>query len=206
MTPTQTDAVIAAIRTRYTRLAWSPEVWADFRAAMLKIRIDEAQGVAAVANVVLTTKTVPGPAHFLEAFKTAQGERQATAPARAAETPGPANWHPRAWSIVRGWQWLWDEKNWPEVPAMLQRFAERSGWLPSWEVAIDPLRVGEFTSAEIAELGLWVRGQTRQVMKTERDIWAESQREAQARRVWIIAELRKQAARDMAAQAAGGTA
>ena len=197
MTPTEADSVIAAIKARLTRLAWAPEVWADFRAAMLRVKIDDTQGVAVVSEVILTNKTVPSPAHFLEGFKAAQGEKpQTCSPAVPGDGYRGENWHPRAWGIVRGWTWMRAEENWDKLPALMEEFSRASGWLPNWEAIIAPNPPGPFTNEEIQELGLWVNGRTKKSNpRGSFDQWAEKQREDQARRVRLITELRKQIAR-----------
>ena len=124
MTPTQADTVIAGIRARLTRLAWSPEVWDDFREAMLRVKINDRQGMAAVSNVVMTVKGVPAPAHFIEAFKSAQGEKpQTCSPATPESGYRGEFWHPRGWAIVRGWMWMRREENWDKLPALMEEFS-----------------------------------------------------------------------------------
>lgn len=197
MTPTQADTVIAGIRARLTRLAWSPEVWDDFREAMLRVKINDRQGMAAVSNVVMTVKGVPAPAHFIEAFKSAQGEKpQTCSPATPESGYRGEFWHPRGWAIVRGWMWMRREENWDKLPALMEEFSRASGWLPNWEAIIAPNPPGPFTNEEIQELGLWVNGRTKKSNpRGSFDQWAEKQREDQARRVRLITELRKQIAR-----------
>ncbi len=192
MTPTEADSVIEAIRARRP-FQWSPEMLADFRAAMLKFRIDGEQGRAAAINVILTSKFPPTPAHYLEAFAAAQGLPQATTGSPRAQSEGfrGADWHPRGWAIVLAWKWAWDEKNWPVVAQWMPEFAETSGWMPNWECVIDPNRAGDFTSREVEQLGLWMRERIgRKPPSSTGDLWAERQREIQARRVKTIAELR----------------
>lgn len=192
MTPTQADSVIAAIRARLTRLAWTPEVWADFRAAMLRVRIDDAQGVAVVAEVILSSKTVPTPAHFLEGFKAAQGERpQTCSPATEASGYRGEFWHPQGWAVVRGWMWLRAEENLDKLPALLAEYNREFGADVDWEDLIAPGAHERYTSGFVQNLGLWVNARTRKENpRGSFDLYAMKQREAQERRVRIIARLR----------------
>lgn len=192
MTPTQADNVIAAIKARLTRLAWAPEVWADFRAAMLRTKIDDAQGCAVVSEVILTNKTVPSPAHFLEGFKAAQGEKpQTCSPAVPGDGYRGENWHPRAWGIVRGWTWMRAEENWPKMPALMAEYRTEFGVDVDWEAIIAPNAHERFSSGFIENLGLWVNRKTRKDNpRGSYDLWAAKQRADQERRVRIIAQLR----------------
>lgn len=197
MTPTEADSVIAAIKARLTRLAWAPEVWADFRAAMLRVKIDDTQGVAVVSEVILTNKTVPSPAHFLEGFKAAQGEKpQTCSPAVPGDGYRGENWHPRAWGIVRGWTWMRAEENWDKLPAMLAEYAREFGVdAPDWEAIIAPDAHERFSNGAIENLGLWINRRTRKThARGSFDLWAAKQREAQERRVRVIRALREQVA------------
>lgn len=192
MTPTQADTVIAAIRARLTRLAWTPEVWADFRGAMIRTKIDDAQGVAVVSEVILTSKTVPSPAHFLEGFKTAQGEKpQTCSPATEASGYRGEFWHPRGWAIARGWLWMRAEGNLEQLPALLDEYGREFGVDVDWEEVIAPDAHERFSSGFIESLGLWINAKTRkQNPRGSFDLWAAKQREAQERRVRVIAQLR----------------
>ena len=193
MTPTQADTVITAIKARLTRLAWTPEVWADFRAAMLRTKIDDAQGCAVVSDVILTNKTVPSPAHFLEGFKAAQGEKpQTCSPVVPGDDYRGENWHPRAWGIVRGWTWMRAEENWPKLPGLLAEYRAEYGVDVDWEAIIAPNAHERFSSGFIENLGLWVNRRTRKDNpRGSFDQWAAKQREDQERRVRIIERLRK---------------
>ena len=197
MTPTEADAVIAAIKARRPG-QWPPEMWDDFRAAMIRIRIDADQGIAAAVNVILTSKFPPTPAHYLEAFVAAQGLPHPTTGSPRIDDEGYRGefWHPKGWAIVLGWKWAWDEKNWPTLVEAMPEFAEQSGWMPNWETVIDPARVNDFTPAECVELGLFLRSKAgRRVERSTFDKWAADQRAAQERRVKVIAELRAKAGR-----------
>lgn len=190
MTPTEADRVIDGIRARLPRLTWEPVVWADFRAMMLKIRIDSEQGLACVSSVVMTIKGIPMPAHFIDAFKAAQGEGSR----QLAEEPRKElPYHPRVGAAIAGWWWAWKQGNWEAVVDSLPVFRRKYGWLPDWEAVIDPLRAGEFSHEQCEQLGLWFDGLRgpRAVKPRRGDDWWASQREVQASKVAAVAKLRK---------------
>jgi hypothetical protein len=200
MTPLEADRVIAAITARLTRLTWTPEVWADFREAMIRVKIDGEQGVAAVKNLLLGMKVAPTPAHFLEAFRAAQPVK--AGPTTAAPTTGERGefFAPGALRIVAGWQWAWQSPAWPIIIDSLPLFERTHGWAVPWEELIDSLKaqglVSRLSNEQVKDLGLWLYDLKPKARTLEREGVGKWERDQQAKAAWkskALADLRKRA-------------